>query len=203
MCEPKNRVLSRNQKYVTLGLHAYQRFWQMRQNPKHVPQWDDFEKSSLYLAFIRFGKHVSNIKAINPLGFVDFLLRADVGVDQWCNEYYYHAYVRELNKLETPIEALKRSFVLMEYWAIQEQADWRDFFRKIAPSQAVLWIKSGRISPWILLTATSVADLFERLDSGQMAIVEENIDEKFWEIKMDMHKSAVEEIKKILKESGI
>ena len=111
----------------------------------------NLKKSGLYSAFVRFGRH---IKSINPVGsteqFIDYLLKKNIGIDSWCQDEIYYEYVRELTKNEHPIDALSRTFVLMEKWANDANKNPSDFFKEISPSQAVLWIISGRISPLIL-----------------------------------------------------
>jgi hypothetical protein len=203
VCEPKRRVLQRSERQVTLGFHTYQRFWKSKMNPKYAPDWVHFEKSGLYSSFVKFGRHVINLNAINPLGFVDFLLRGEVGIDQWCKDTYYQAYVRELTKLETPLEALQRNMVLMEEWANHNKEHWTDFFRKVAPTQAVLWIMSGRISPWVLLTAPSASILLNKLNEEQTKLVESVIDMRFWEIKMERHALEVQSIVSELNENNL
>jgi len=198
LCSQKERFHMRSEKKVKNGFEAYRRFWRLRQNPKQDRNWEDFEKSDLYLAFVRFGKHIVDIHAINPLGFVDFLIRGEVGIDDWCKPSMYENYVRELTKNETPIEALKRNIELMEQWANKENEDWTDFFRKVAPAQAVMWVKSGRISPLMFFTASSAPDLLARLSDEQRRIIESFIDVKFWEIKISRHQKQVDLIVKEL-----
>jgi len=205
LCEQKRRVLQRNERSVIIGFHAFQRFWKKCMNPKHTPTWDDFEKKSLglYSSFVKFGRYVLNINAINPLGFVDFLLRGEIAIDSWCKDYYYQAYVRELTKLETPLEALTRNMMLMEQWALENNEHWTNFFKKVAPTQAVLWILSGRISPWILLTANTAHEMFDRFNEEQIKLANSVIDEKFWEAKMINHEKELKYITEELKENGI
>ena len=194
LCRAKKRALQRDERFVTIGFQAYLRFWERRMTPKRRPGWDDFDASSLYMGFIRFGRYVLAINAINPPGFVEFLLKAEVGLDKWCHGSYYQAYIREMTKLESPWEALERNILLMQQWAADQQMHWTDFFRAVATPQAVLWILSGRISPWLLCTAETAHELFKRLTPEQEAAVAAVIDEGFWQRKMERHADAVTEI---------
>lgn len=203
LCESKRRVLQRSERPVTIGFASYRRFWKCRMNPKAIVAWEDFEKSSLYSAFVRFGRYIISNNAINPNGFVDFLIRLEVGIDDWCKSSYYQAYVRELNKSETPIEALQRNMMLMEQWAISENMHWTDFFRKVSPPQAVMWIVSGRLSPWVFLTATSSKELLDRMTDEQLDLINEVIDEKFWEIKLKKYQKDVDTIVAELSEFNV
>jgi hypothetical protein len=203
MCEKKRRVLQREERPVQLGFAAYSHFWTKCQNPKAKPDWTHFEKSDFYAVFVKFGYHLQSIHAINPIGFIDFLLRAQIGVDRWCDITKYQAYIREMTKNETPLEALQRSLILMDSWANQNNELFTNFFHKIATPQAVLWILSGRISPLILLTASSAGALFDRLSEEQATRVAEVIDEQFWESKMRRHQKDIDIIVAELAESGL
>jgi hypothetical protein len=194
LCEKKRRALQREERFVNLGFHAYQRFWAKRMNPRHKPGWEAFDKSSLYGAFTRFGRYILDNDLINPAGFVDFLLRAEVKLDHWCQPTYYQSYMREMTKLEPPWEAMERTILLLKHWEIETRQPWFDFFRKVATPQAVLWIITGRLSPWILFTAGSAGQLFTRFGPEQRSRVDAVIDEAFWRIKMERHKTEVAEI---------
>jgi hypothetical protein len=203
LCEKKRRALQREERFVNLGFHAYQRFWAKRMNPKHKPGWAAFDTSSLYGAFVRFGRYILDNDLINPTGFVDFLLRAEVKLDHWCQPGFYQSYMREMTKLEPPLEAMERTILLMQQWAIASQRPWFDFFRAVAPPQAVLWIITGRLSPWILLTAASAADLFARLTAEQESRVFAVIDLDFWRLKMERHTADVADIVASLRQYGL
>lgn len=202
VCEQKRRYLQRDDKPVKIAFLAYQRFYQrsMRRNP---PEYDKFAKSQLYTAFVRFGRHVIDLNAVNPMGFVDFLLNIEAPIDRWSSPVLYGTYIRELNKNETPLEAIERNFMLMQQWSVESGEDWRDFFRKIEPPRAALWIVSGRISPWVLLTASSAGDLMGRMSAAQLQMVEQAVDVGFWRIKLTRHQDEVELIRTLLEENGI
>ncbi len=201
LCEQKRRFLQREDQSNRRGFMAYERFYN-RSMGKSVT-YENFMKSSLYGAFVRFGKHCIDVNVLNLLGFVDFLLRVEAPVDKWTNLTLYDTYVRELNKTEPPIDALERVFKVMQQWAIESDENWIDFFRKVQPPLAALWISNGKISPWVLFTASSAHDLLKRLPPEQIAMVEKAIDPVFWKLKIERHQNEVEIIRSILAEYGI
>lgn len=203
LCEPKRRHLQRDDKAVQIGFMAYQQFWLRSMHRKMPPDYVKFAKSTMYLAFVRFGRRVIELHAINPMGFVEFLLRNQTKIDEWTNPTRYISYVRELTKAEQAVDAIERNFKLMQRWASDTSQDWHEFFYRIEPSLAVLWIISGRISPWILFTASSAHDLFDRLTVEQVNMAEQVIDREFWQIKMKRHEDEVTLIRSMLAENGI
>jgi len=203
LCEPKRRHLQRDDKAVQLGFMAYQRFWQRSMRRKKEATYDGFAKSTLYTAFVRFGRHLISLNAINVFSFIDFLLRVNAKIDQWTNPTLYATYIRELTKTEEPIDALERTFMLMHQWADDTAQDWRHFFRQVETPLAVLWITSGRLSPWVLFTASCAHDLFNRLTAEQIKLIDQAIDQNYWRIKLEFHQNNVAMIRTMLAEHDI
>ena len=203
ICEKKRRFMQRDEKPVKMGFSSYQRYFERAMCRKKLPTYEMFARNKLYTAFVRFGRYLMNINAVNPLGFIDFLIKVDAGIDRWEHPDYYETYMRELTKTELPYEALERNMKLMQSWEIDSGEHWTDFFRKVAPSQATLWIRSGRISPWVLLTAPSAEELFARLSPEQDEIVTGLIDVDFWRIKINNHAADVAVIQQELEKAGI
>lgn len=197
-------MLAREEKGVRMGLAAYQRFWSTTYGKRKVPGFEEFERSQLYPAFVRFGRYVTEINAISPPAFVDFLLRAEVKIDRWCSAAVYETYVRELNKSETPDAAVERNILLMQAWeGEREGRHWTNFFREVEPALAVQWIRSGRISPWVLMIAGSAADLFARMSDEQASLVQAAIDPDFWGRMIDKHREEVDHIRTVLDTAGV
>jgi hypothetical protein len=203
MCEPKRRHQQRDEKPVKLAFIAYQQFYRHAMRNKAAPTYQNFAKSNLYLVFVRFGRYLLSINAVNPIGFVDFLLKVEVPIDKWISPTRYETYIRELNKNETPQDALERNIPLFATWAHDTGHHWRDFFRKAEPPLAALWISSGRISPWILFIASSAHDLMQRLQPDQAALIERSVDPEFWKLKIKRHQQSVDSLREILAKYGM
>jgi hypothetical protein len=202
-CEQKRRFLDQDERHVKLGFWAYARFYEVAYAGKKVQTYALFSKSSFYNAFVKFGRHVLDINAISPQQFVDFLIKGKVPVDSWCSQVVYDTYVRELAKRESADAALERNFLLMQQWAMETDEEWTNFFRKVPTPLAVMQIRSGRISPWVLYTAPSGIDLLARFTPEQMGLVTQAIDPDFWSVKLAQHTDEVEAIRSTLEEAGL
>jgi hypothetical protein len=203
MCEQKRRWLDQDSKAVKLGFQVFQRFHEINYKGQRVKTYEDFMKSNFYTAFTKFGRYLLHLNAINPKAFIDFLIRTEVKLSMWESPLVYEKYIRELNKKESPEAAIERNFLLMQQWANDNDEVWTDFFRKVEPAQAALWIKSGRISPWILFTASSASDLLARLSDEQLTMVQSNIDPDYWKIRLDLSAREVAIIREQLDEAGL
>ena len=205
MCEGKRRFSQRDDKPVRLAFAAFARYYERAQKRRTPQTLDNFESSSYYTGFVRFGRYLLDMEVINPMGFLDFLIKVAAPLDHWTDPKYYGRYIHELNRDETPMEAIERNFMLMEQWSIESGEPWYDFFRKISPARATLWIKTGRISPWMLFLTDSAPALMERLSTEQMAIVHEAIGWdswgwEFWNNKITLHQAEVDRVRKIIRE---
>ena len=203
LCEKKRRYLCRDDKPNRVGFMIFQRFWDMNYRSKKNRTYDDFANSSLYLALVAFGRYINDINAIQPNDFIEFLLKGEVPIDKWRTPPVYEAYVRALARIETPAKAVERNFLLMQQWALDTGLEWTDFFRKIAPTQAVSWIISGRISPWVLYLAPSAVDMMNRFNEEQIGLVKTTIEPKFWAIKIKVNAQEVAIIREQLELAGL
>lgn len=205
VCERKRRFLERDTKVVKMAFMAYQHFYlKAMHRTKNPPDMASFEGSALYTAFVRFARYLLDINPIHPMGFVDFLIRIEAKIDQWRHPKYYSRYIRELNKNEEPLQAIQRGLLLMHEWGIKTGHDWHDCFRLLAPAEAVLWILNGRISPWLLFTASSGKDLLDRLNPEQWQMVCEAIDRDFWRLRFERaDEEQISHIRATLKEDNI
>lgn len=203
MCEKKRRYNDKDTKHVRMAFYIYERFMKVCIKTRKKIQYKDFVESSFYLDFVKFARYLNDLHAVNPKAFVDFLLTNGIELKKWQSDSIYSIYVRELAKKETPDAAVERNILLMEQWAIDTEYHWTEFFEKIKTPLATSWIKSGRISPWVLYTANSAKKLLERMSDEQLLIVEKSLDTNFWGEKLKRNTDEVSRIKEILDEAGL
>ena len=75
LCEPKRRHQQQNETGVQFGFKAYLRFYEITQGSAKLKTYDDFVASPYYSAFVKFGRHLVAIKAVNVGSFTDWLLK--------------------------------------------------------------------------------------------------------------------------------
>jgi len=163
----------------------------------------NFIDSQYYLAFVKFGKHIRDLNALNPAKFIDYVIKNNLPLDKWTHDFVYEQYIRELTRQESGEDALERNIMLMNEWGMQSGEPWTDFFRKVNPNQAVAWIRSGRISPWLLYNVDSAIDFFERCTPEQHSMITEYAPIGPWKIKFNKNRDTCDFIRKTLTESGL
>jgi hypothetical protein len=205
LCTTKKRFLDQDRQDVRFGFIAYRIFYEIHyRNRKTAITREHFQKSSVYDAFVRFGKYVVDVKAIAPEEFIRYAVQSKLPVDRWCkSDRLYMEYVRNLNKVEDSTRAIERTLLLAESWAHKEGKEIRDFFREIALPLAVQWLMSGRISPWAIFNSESGKELLARLSDEQINLVSTAIDMKFWKKKFLENIDDVHRIQEFLASEGI
>jgi hypothetical protein len=204
LCKKKQRFLERERQDVRLGYIAYRLFYQLNYaNPK-VKTPEQFRESNVYDAFVKFGKYVIDVKAIAPEEFIRFAVNSKRPLDRWTlGDVLYNEYVKLLNRHESFDRALERTILLAESWANQNKAEIKNFLREVAPGQAVLWIQSGKISPWVLFNCESGHELMTKLSEEQFSIVEKAIDTRFWKKKFKDHPDEATAAQEFLRSEGL
>ncbi len=203
LCEQKRRHINRDDKYVRLGFLAYNRFYEITQGSKTQKTYEHFAKSNYYTGFTKFGRHMLEINAIDPEKFIDFVITASIPLDSWCKDSVYESYIRELNKKETAERAVERGILLMEQWGREHDRPFNVFFREISRPRLIHWIKSGRISPWIIFNCDSGNAVIDKLTDDELNIINEYLEPTFWTRKFSTRKEDVDFVQMVLKEAGL
>jgi hypothetical protein len=198
ICEYSRRWQNRDDKYVKIGFSAYQEFHKTRMRARKPKEYTDFIYDQFYIAFTKFGRHCLQINCINVDKFIEFVLRSEVPIDDWTLDRVYEIYVREWITRNEPADvAMERSILLMKQWAIDTGHPWKEFFNLISSERAVQLIRTGRLSPWILLTCKSAKQLFTRMDPESLQAVEKFIQTNVWADKLKNNPGDVRWLKSV------
>jgi hypothetical protein len=197
MCEPKRRWLQKDEKRVTIGFYAFQRFYKLSAGHKKEKTYEDFVKSSFYNAFVKFGSFVNNVRPLYPDKYIDWVVTSNVKLDHWCREAMYEKYAIELIRKEGVETALERSIQTMVEWAKEKEAAYNHYFL-YASSNRLTWdIKDGKISPWIVLNCKSGKQALSSLNEEQLSMLGAVLDPSHWAMRFKRQTRDVELVKTI------
>ena len=202
MCEPKRRRLQRDDRGVQLGLQAYVRFYETMQGSAKNKTFDDFETSSYYRAFVKFGHYCVNTRVINPERFMAWLLKQQKKIDKWCSDQIYTEYLVNYLTLEAVDDALARA---MEYgldWAEKTDNPAHDCLRYGNANAICHAITAGRISPWVIYNSESGQKFLGELSPDQVTMIWISIDSDVWQKKFQTYPADQEYSKEMLKQAG-
>lgn len=206
LCEKKRRAQQETETGVQFGFRAYQRFYQLTQNSLKHKTYEEFCNSPYYLAFVKYGRYLVSIRAINTTSFTEWLLKNNKKLDYWCKDTLYEEWLHEYIKKESIQDALERALKEMTDYA-EDNGDlkngYKDYFRYGNTNRILHHIASGRISPWVVFNCSSGVGFLDGLSEEQVAIVLPYIDPDYWQKKFRDYTSDTEWTKDILEKAGL
>lgn len=205
LCESKRRWQQEKEVGVQFGLQAYLRFFEMTQGSAKLKSYSDFVASPYYTAFVKFGRHMVAIRAVNPRMFIDYVIKENKKLDHWCHDKVYVEFLHTYLKKEAVQDALERALTEMQEYTDETKmlASFNDYFRYGNENRICHHIANGRISPWIVFNCDSGVEFLSGLTEEQIAIILPWIDPDYWQRKFTDYLADTEWLKQILKEAGL
>lgn len=206
LCEPKRRHQQQNEQGVQIGFKSYLRFYEITQGSAKLKNYDDFVASPYYLAFVRFGRQITAIRAINATSYVDWLLKNNKKLDYWCKDELYSQWLVQYIRKENVQDALERALKEMQNYAdtnSELQNNFTNYFKFGNSNRICNHISNGRISPWIIFNCSSGIDWLARLNQEQLCIIMPYIDPDFWQQKFKDYIADTEWCKDVLLKAGL
>lgn len=205
-CETKRRWQQEKETGVQLGFRAYLRFYEFTQGSAKLKTYEDFVKSPFYIAFVKYGRYLVSIRAVNTMSFTDWLLKNNKKLDYWTKEAFYVEWLNEYMKKENVQDALERALKEMQNYADTHPDltnGFRDYFKYGNGNRICHHIVTGRISPWVLFNCNSGVEFLDRLSEEQIAMIMPWIDPDFWQRKFKDFMADAEWVKDILNKAGL
>lgn len=206
LCEPKRRHQQQNETGVQLGFRSYLRFYEITQGSAKLKTYDNFVASPYYLAFVKYGRYLVSIRAVNVNSFTDWLLKNNKKLDYWCKDSLYEEWLKEYIRKESVQDALERALKEMQEYADTNtdlDGKFSNYFRAGNANRICHHIVSGRITAWILFNCDSGVEFLASLNEGQVKIIMPWIDPDFWQKKFKDYVSDTEWVKDLLVKAGL
>ena len=206
LCEPKRRWQQEKETGVQLGLKAYLRFYEITQGSAKLKSYTDFIASPYYNAFVKFGRYSQGIRCINFANYLEWLLKNNKKIDNWCSDKLYEEWLPGYLQKEAVQGALERALKEMQSYA-DDHPDLRngftDYFRYANSNRVCHHITTGRISPWIVYNCDTGVNFLDGLSEEQVGMIISWIDPTFWNKKFQDYLADSLWVKDILKQAGL
>ena len=206
LCESKRRWQQEKEVGVQLGYQSYLRFYEMTQGSAKLKTYADFVASPYYNAFVKFGRHMVAIRAVNTRAFIEWVIKQNKKLDHWTHESVYSEYLHQYVRKEAVQDALERALIEMQEYVdtnTEIKGGLRDYFRYGSNNRICFHISTGRVSPWIVFNCSSGIEFLESLNEEQLAMIIPWIDPDYWQRKFSDYVADTEWIKMILAEAGL
>ncbi len=202
ICEYKHRWLDKDRAGNRIGFQCWVQFYKKNTAIKKQKTYEDFIKSAYYIAFVKFGSYCIEINALNISRFVDWLVKNQIKLDNWCSDNTYTKYLIEYLKDENALDALYRSIETTIELSKIEGIQSKDYLRYGNKNKICHAITSGKISPWLLYQSSSGIEFIDSLDNTQVKMILDYINPEKWALKFLRYIDEVNQVKEILNESG-
>lgn len=206
MCESKRRWQQQNETGVQIGFKSYLRFYEITQGSAKLKTYEDFVSSPYYLAFVKYGRYLISIRAVNTSSLTDWLIKNNKKLDHWCKDTLYLEWLHQYLKKENVQDAIERALNEMQVYADNDsilQNNFANYFKFGSKNRIVHHIANGRISPWILYNCNSGIEWLGNLQEEQLEIIMSWIDPDFWQKKFKDYAADAEWVKSILSGAGL
>ena len=184
VCEKKRRAQQENETGVQLGFRSYLRFYETTQGSNKHKTYEEFSNSPYYLAFVKYGRYLVSIRAVNTVSFTDWLLKSNKRLDYWCKDTLYEEWLHEYLRREAVQDALERALKEMTDYA-EEHSELKngftDYFRYANSNRICYHIATGRISPWVVYHCSSGVAFLDGLREDQVELILPIIDPDHWQ----------------------
>ena len=202
-CEPKRRDQQRGEKGVIIGFQTWLRFYELTQGSAKLKTYEDFCSNNFYNAFVKFGRHCVAISAINVNQFMDYVLKKQIKIDNWCKDKVYEEYLYGILRSESSSDALERSILTMQEWSKETGNDITTYFTAVSANRFVQHILNGRVSCWAIYCCDNGIDKLGTLSEEQVTLLMPWIDPEFWQRKLHDYTADTEMTKHILTQAGL
>jgi hypothetical protein len=168
---------------------------------KSAKTYTEFCASSYYLAFVKFGRHCVELRCVNVVSFIDWLLKNNRKLDHWCKDSLYAEWLLPHMQREAVQDALERALKEMTGYA-QDHPELKngfsEYFKFGNANRICYHIATGRISPWVVFNCDTGAQFLGNLDESQVEQILPWIDPGIWQKKFQDHAEDVSWVKQVL-----
>lgn len=201
ICENKRRWLEKDNQGNRIGFQSWLQFYKKNTAGKKNRTNEEFIRSAYYIAFVKFGNYCVNINAINISRFVDWLLKNQIKIDNWCADSTYTKYLIEYLRHEDPFDAIHRGVANCIKMAEDANIQPYDMLRYGNVNKICYAITTGKISPWMLYQSESGTKFLDTLNEGHIKMIIDYINPEQWAIKFKRDATLTNQINSTLKEA--
>ena len=202
VCEQKKRWQEQSERGVQLGLQGYLKFYEYTQGSAKLKSWDDFVTSPYYRAFVKWGRYCVDVRVIRPERLLEWLLKHNKKIDNWCSDKLYTEYLVTHVQKETVNDALARAIEYGLSWSEKTGSPSHDCLRYGSVNATCYAVTTGRVSAWVIYNSESGQKFLTELNAEQVAMIWPYIDSDIWQKKFADYPGDQEYAREILTQAG-
>lgn len=176
----------------------YNKFGKKRERTGH-----EFRSSPFFAYFCTLAESIQGIWMFDKNDYVVWLCQKRVPASAWGDKTLIERYKKEIHVRG---EAMKRMALSLEaamIWCLERDLPITEFFSKFPTNDFLLWLESGKMSPWFILTAPNRDVLIERLTDAQIRKMLQHINMDYWETRLAEKAEEVAQFEQVYREVGL
>ena len=139
---------------------------------------------------------------IQPDRFLEWLLKNNKKIDNWCSDRLYTEYLVTHVQKETVNDALARAIEYGLDWSEKTASPAHDCLRFGSANATCYAVTTGRVSAWVIYNSESGQKFLSELNAEQVAMIWPYIDSDIWQKKFADYPGDQEYAKEILTQAG-
>ena len=184
-----------------LAFAVYDKFYQQTQRKSKT--WEQFAESPYYNGFTKFAKYIRSMDVVNPMLFVDWVIKNNIKLEYWAKDTTYERYLTQLLANESAANGIERTFHHMQEWAEENNLTFEQYLYHASTNKIVHDIISGRISPWLLYGTKTGQEVLAKFNDEQVHLIIRYIDPAVWYDKIKEETDQMEFVRSICGMAGI
>ena len=201
VCKQKLRDQERKSPDGQLAFAVYDKFYQQTQRKTRT--WEQFASSPYYNGFTKFAKYIRSMDVVNPMLFVDWVIKNNIRLEQWGKDSTYERYLTQLLANESVDSAITRTIEYMHEWADQHNLTFDQYMYHAGSNRITHDIVSGRITPWILYGTRTGQSVLSSLNEEQVHLIIKYIDPNVWSKKIQDQQEDMNVVAAVCASAGI
>ena len=203
ICEYKHRWLEKDKQSNRIGFQAWLEFYRKNSASKKYKTYEEFIRNPYYTAFSKFGLYCTDINAINVSRYLDWLLKDQIKIDEWCSDSIYTKFLIEYLRSEDPFDAIHRSVETTMQFAEIERIQHKDYLRYGNKNKICYAVTKGKISPWLLYQSKSGVHFLDTINPDHVKLIIDYINPEQWTLRFRRDPKVVNDVKELLVAIGL
>jgi hypothetical protein len=203
MCEQRRRFQQKDTAFARFGCEAFITIYQTISGKDAKKTEEDFRKSTLYLACMRWGHFVVDIKCFQPKQYLHWLLKRNIPIDNWDNDQIYDCWLQDYVFIEPAWDAFERSIKNMIAWGEETSQPYENYFKTAGTARIITDIRKIAVSGWSVFSSDSGKTWVGELELGDWNLVLAWLNPDRWAIQLTKYPVEVEKFSKMCKEAGL
>lgn len=206
-CIKRDRYNDRDSRQMREAFRIYMQFMNFNYLTikKGVEPLMHFIKSKYFNEFFEFAGYILQNDILNKEEFITNIISTGKPVYEWTTQKTRDSWVLNCILNEHPRRGIERSILALIEWGEITNNEWNTFFANVSTERAILWIETGKISPWLIYLAEreSSNQLMNRFSDSEFEYILKYIDVTHFERKTIQYRNDCNEIKQLLNEANL